>query len=199
MILAAGKGDTVAVKELLDQGANVNAKEKDGRTAIMDAAYNGHADTVKLLLDRGADLSLKKTDGADAMALSGNHKDIVELFKTVDVVVAAAGTGDNEKLKDLLAKGAPLNARDRSGHTALTEAAWNGHTDTIKLLLEKGADPNIRKADGATAVALASGQKHQDIVDILNEAITRGPQAGASPVAAANKTSTSPSPVPSKK
>src|ERR1700704_243848 len=54
------KGDTAAVKALLDRGVNANTKDPDGRTPLSEAAYYGHTEIAKLLLDHGADVFAKK-------------------------------------------------------------------------------------------------------------------------------------------
>ena len=51
---AADYGNVAMVRQLLDQGANINARDKHGDTALMAAAFEGHADVVKLLLEKGA-------------------------------------------------------------------------------------------------------------------------------------------------
>ena len=49
---------------LLDNGADVNAQQKEGGTALWNATRQGYVDMVKLLLDRGADVRVKVKDGA---------------------------------------------------------------------------------------------------------------------------------------
>ncbi|NQS99984.1 MAG: ankyrin repeat domain-containing protein [Candidatus Omnitrophica bacterium] len=66
LIEAARVGDTVKVKQLLKQGADVNAKDKDGWTALIEAAAKGHTDTVKALIDAGADVNAKDKYGETA-------------------------------------------------------------------------------------------------------------------------------------
>jgi len=67
LIEAARVGDTVKVKQLLKQGADVNAKDKDGWTALIEAAAKGHTDTVKALIDAGADVNAKDKYGETAL------------------------------------------------------------------------------------------------------------------------------------
>jgi ankyrin repeat protein len=177
LLQAAAGGDTPAVKDLLVKGLNVNLKAADGRTPLTEAAYAGHLDTIRVLLDHGADLSAKKRDGESAITLGARHSDVSELFKNVGVLVEAASSGNTPVVKELIAKGIPLNGLDQYGHTALTEACWNGRTDTVKLLLEKGADANIKKSDGETPLSLAAGQKHEAIVALLNEAMVKRSKA----------------------
>jgi len=71
-----------AVRLLLDNGANVNGKSKDGQTALVAAAYEGHAATVKLLLLRGADPSVQ-WEGLTALewARQQQHSEIINLLE----------------------------------------------------------------------------------------------------------------------
>jgi uncharacterized protein len=57
LFLAAGEGKLEVVRYLLDEGADVNAREALGNTALMEAAYFGHIDILKELLLRGADIN----------------------------------------------------------------------------------------------------------------------------------------------
>ena len=53
----ASKGDVNAIKELLEEGADVNASDYDGRTALHLAASEGHGHVVELLLNNGANVN----------------------------------------------------------------------------------------------------------------------------------------------
>jgi len=173
MLEMAAKGDTAAVKDLLDKGVDVNMRGLDRNTPIMEAAFAGHLETVKLLLNNGADLSAQKNDGATVVTLDGGHAEIGALFKDVASLVNASSRGDNKVIEELISKGTPVNGLDQFGHSALSEAAWNGRTQTVKLLLDKGANPNIKKSDGQSPLELATGQGHKEIVALLNEAIAK--------------------------
>ena len=63
LMIAAQKGSVDAVKELLSQGAKVNAQNNNGCTALHWAARNGHTEVVLALLEAGADASLKDKNG----------------------------------------------------------------------------------------------------------------------------------------
>lgn len=58
---AARKGDAAAVRQLLDEGVDVNTKFRYGATALFYACDHGHVEVVRVLLDKGADMSLKDT------------------------------------------------------------------------------------------------------------------------------------------
>jgi len=67
----------------------------------------------------------------------------------------AASQGHTTSVQDLVAKGAPLEAKDKNGRTPLMLAAQHGHVATVRFLLEKGADAASRDQSGATAWVLA--------------------------------------------
>ena len=67
---AAKKGDTDRVQALLKAGAELEAKDRDGRTALMLAAQYGRTDTVRLLLARGANAGARDRRGWNAYMLA---------------------------------------------------------------------------------------------------------------------------------
>ena len=80
----------------------------------------------------------------------------------------AAREGDIEGIKQCLAAGTPVNAREpQSGSTPLNTAALFGQTEVAVLLLEKGADVTIANNDGNTALHLASFFARPDLVELL--------------------------------
>ena len=79
-MLAAFRGDTAAVLDLLERGADVNARDRDGDTALMFAAFRGHALIVALLLQYGASVYARARNGwtAKKAAQSGLHQQIAD-------------------------------------------------------------------------------------------------------------------------
>lgn len=75
LMLAAFRGDAAAVVNLLEGGAEVNARDRDGDTALMFAAFRGHALVVALLLQYGANVRARARNGwtAKKAAQSGLH------------------------------------------------------------------------------------------------------------------------------
>ena len=69
-------------------GADVNAKDPDGRTALYWASRNGHTDCVKLLIEAKADVNAKDSDGRTALywASCKGHTDCVKLLKEAGAV-----------------------------------------------------------------------------------------------------------------
>lgn len=82
-------------------------------------------------------------------------------------MLAAAASGNNAKVQELLDKGIGVNMLGSNHNTPIMEAAYAGHVDTVKLLLNHGADLSIKKGDGATPMALAG--THKEIVDLFKD------------------------------
>src|SRR5216683_3513030 len=125
MITAAYQGDVKAAIAQLDKGADVNARDCDGDTALMLAAERGHIELVKVLLKNGADVNAANLNGETA------------LMRAAENDRAAA-------VKILLAHHADGNAGDVINCTPLMRAAYRGHVDVVKELLAYGADANAR-------------------------------------------------------
>jgi len=84
IIEASGCGDTVLVKELINSGADIEAKtkEKCWRTPLICASRNGAIDTVKLLLEKGADVEAKSKYNNTSLVLASycGHPNVVKLL-----------------------------------------------------------------------------------------------------------------------
>lgn len=91
-MLAAFRGNTAAVINLLERGADVNARDKDGDTALMFAAYKGHALIVSLLLQYGANVYARARNGwtAKKAAQAALHQQIAEALQHAETGGAAA-------------------------------------------------------------------------------------------------------------
>ena len=68
---AALNGKTEAAKLLIEKGADVNARNRDGTTPLHSAAFLGRIETVKLLLENGADTTLRSNDGTIPTDVAG--------------------------------------------------------------------------------------------------------------------------------
>ncbi|WP_163541485.1 ankyrin repeat domain-containing protein [Occultella kanbiaonis] len=77
----ARAGSTDELLEFLDHGLDVDARDADGNTALMLAAYHGHGPAVAALIERGADADLR--NNRDQSPIAG------ALFKGEDEIVAA--------------------------------------------------------------------------------------------------------------
>lgn len=116
---AAGGGDVVAIKKALNQGISVNAKDKDGVTAIMLAASEGKLAAVQALVKAGADVNAATKDGLTPL-------------------MSAAFSGSAAIVKLLLAEGANKAANTAKGLTAADIAVQAKKPDIVKLLASSG-------------------------------------------------------------
>src|ERR1044071_803798 len=91
LMLAAFRGNAAAVINLLERGADVNARDRDGDTALMFAAYRGHGLVVALLLQYGANVYARARNGwtAKKAALSGLHEQIADRLQRAETESAS--------------------------------------------------------------------------------------------------------------
>lgn len=185
LTVAVGTDQPGSFKWLLANGANMNADNGDGSTALGAAAFLGRAEMAEILIGAGADTSIRNDSGQSALDIArldwatteyiaamlqlpvdratveaGRAKIIAMLGGTSGYAwEALAGLivgGDTAALKEVLGKGADPNARDPgNGTTALILAAFLGQVDIAKMLLVAGADLNGMNNDGATALSVA--------------------------------------------
>jgi len=145
-------GDKAAVSELIAKGADVNAKNNYGWTALSHAARAGNAQLVKLLLEHGADVNSRDQSGWTPL-------------------MRAAMKGHVDVVRVLLEHGAEVNVREKGeAWTALHWAAARGHTEVVKLLLSHGADYSLKTEDGMTPLMLAMKEGNDKVVQALEQA-----------------------------
>jgi len=130
---AAADGDIEQVKNLIAQGADVNASEGHEKwtpwTPLLAAAGRGHAQVVKLLLENGA-----KVDVGDSMGFTPLHHAIFN--------------EDEETLRMLISGGADVNKRPNKGDDPpLFYAVWQFHA-VVKTLIDAGANVNAEGVGG---------------------------------------------------
>jgi ankyrin repeat protein len=92
---AVKAGDSQALGALLDAGADVNARDEHGQTALMNAARDGHTDVVRLLISRGADLNhtAKYNLSAVMLAVVNGRDAIVGILADAGADLTIQGSG----------------------------------------------------------------------------------------------------------
>ena len=177
---AARRSDAAAVRTALRAGANPNAAQGDGLTALHLAAEKGSLEVTRLLIDAKANVEARSRIGGYTplhVAAQNAHAPVVTALLaagasprattttggSTPLHLAAKALNGEAAVRALLDKGADVNAREGSaGQTPLMFAAAYGRTATVRELMRGGAD-----------AALAT-----EAVDVLRQvAIDRAAQA----------------------
>ena len=118
--LAAGVGNLARVRSLVEQGADVDAKDELGWTPLHWAASLGRTETVEFLAAKGANVNARDNRGNTPLhdAAAAGHRDMTEL---------------------LIGKGADTAPRDKQGWTPLMYAEQRRHSEVAELLRKHGA------------------------------------------------------------
>jgi len=178
------------VKELVDRGEPLNARDQNGRTPLMHAVLLREVEVARLLLERDANPNLADNEGDFPLHASLRWADraLAELMldhcarpdlpnnKGITPLHMAAGAGAAPLVTRLMNQLAPLDAQDRKGATPLHMAALNNRPAATRALLRGGPDLEIRLGDGRTALHVAVQERAHGIIELLMA-------AGADPTA----------------
>ena len=157
---------------LIEAGAELDARDRLGHTALQTAVWKGEAGVFEILLAAGA------SPGQSGGWTVFHYAEMGEKHECVAALAAA---------------GLDPNGRDRDGRTALLLASWRGRDAMIQALLAARADPDLADADGLAplhAAARISGELGEDCVALLLEAgadPNATDRAGETPLDAARK------------
>lgn len=180
----AGAGDFPAVKQLVGYGADFDAKDDRGQTALHEACSEGHKNIARLLLDKGCGIT-QDDDGLTALheAARGGHEAVARLLlKNGEGVIdlqnmegetalqMATSRGQRSVARLLLDWNADLTKRNNLGWSALSLAAKNGDQNLVKLFVKNGADINEPDNYGQTALFAAVSEGHDNVVKYLLDA-----------------------------
>ena len=182
---AVWRGEAAVMESLLRNKVEVEAKGKDGYTALHLAARSGCDSAVEFLIRQlRAERNAESGDGKTALqlAIAGGHN------STVDLLIRQLGTemdaegkdgrnalhfacaGGHSSAVELLIRelGAEVNAESGDGKMALHFACAGGHDSAVELLIrELGAEVSAESGDGKTALQLAIAGGHDSTVELL--------------------------------
>ena len=172
---AVTTAQTKAVELLLQQGADINGRNRDDNTALHLAAVFGRAEIAKVLLENGADLQARNDDGAtpaDILSLDWETTAFIGGLIGIETGkghIAAMKAGRSEIAKLFGVDGTFKEAGTFSPQR-LSEAAFTGDVAAMKQALVDGADPNTKDPQsGATLLANAAVMGHTKVVALLLE------------------------------
>ena len=175
-----------SVQLLIDSGADVNAKDERGNTALIYATEARPAINLavtEMLVKAGADVNTTGEDGMTALMYAAMHDDprVVKRLLEAQADVAARDAkgwtalmhatrkdrGHAAIIELLIAAGAEVNAAHKRGGTALSSACYNGHVGAVERLLDAGSKVNVKDQGGWTPLICACFNGHAPIVKRL--------------------------------
>lgn len=168
---AVSAEDGSAIRILLSYGASPLMQDMYGRTPLHEAAESSGTDIITMLRTAGANpmsrdaygktpLSLAFSRSAEIInAVLDNNTVIADSDGNTPIHIAVEENADASILESLIARGYPLNNRNRNGVTALHLALKNGDETAMRVLLAAGADPFITDAEGDSVASVILGEK----------------------------------------
>lgn len=185
--LAAHEGQVAEINRLIATGADLNVRDRVGRTPAHVAAFASHDAAVEALANGGADMNALENSVYDVLTIAavaddpdmvslamtlGNKADLITSVYDGTALIAAAHLGHHDVVARLVAGGAPLDHVNNLGWTALIEAVVLGdggadHIKTVEILVKAGADKSIPDRDGVTPLQHAMSRGYAEMVSIL--------------------------------
>ncbi|MFU2059957.1 ankyrin repeat domain-containing protein [Avibacterium volantium] len=154
LFTAAAEGNIEQLRLLLENGADINARDKGKRTPILIAAQNKQYDAVRWLASNGADINTQDNKCFNPFIQGCIHNDLTLVKLMVEL-------------------GCDLTCLTRFGGNGLTPAAEKGHEEIVRFLLENtDINVNLTNTVGWTALIEAiilndGGEKMQRIIRLL--------------------------------
>jgi ankyrin repeat protein len=185
LVDAVERNDPEAVVALLSDGADVNATQPDGATALHWAAHWDAVDSARRLLEAGGAVNAVNDLGVAPLAIAcrnGSARMVDTLLaggadaRTAEpsgetALMTCARTGSAQAVEQLLSGGAVPNASERaSGQTALMWAVAGRHTAAARALVEAGADLDVRSHGQFTPLLFAARAGALEAARLLVEA-----------------------------
>jgi ankyrin repeat protein len=152
---------------LINHGANVNAKDKFGRTPLSIAAGTANSEAVGFWLAHKSNVNVADMDGMTPL---------MQAAYSVELEIGHVCCPDC--VEQLIAHGADINATDLDGNTALMLVCRvnaftkdDAQVEIARTLLEHGANAGATNKRGKTALDIAREEKHHGLVLLLNDAV----------------------------
>lgn len=183
---AASAGNADDVRRLLEAGANLEARDAEGRTPLLAAVRERQTATALALIDAGANVNAKDAINDSAYLLAGASGQLEILRSTLQhgadlrstnryggtALIPAAERGHVEVVRTLIDAGVAVDHVNNLGWTALLEAIILGdggpaHVSIVKLLIDAGADVNLADGDDVTPLQHARQRRQSENIRLL--------------------------------
>ena len=187
---AADKGEVAQIERLATAGADLNARDGHGRTALHVATFARQREAIRALVKAGASIDLLEADRYDGvtiasvaddeetlrllLSLGASAKQITSRYDGT-ALIAAAHLGHDGVVRQLIAAGAPLDHVNNLHWTAVIESIVLGnggprHQETLRALIAAGANLQLTDRQGHTPLQLARSHGHPEMIRMLEQA-----------------------------
>lgn len=189
-LLAAAEGGRGAdVARLIASGADLDARDIQGRTALLLAVAGNHVEVARALLAAGASPNAQAANRDTPWLLAGalGRSEIVAAMLPLkpdltirnryggNALIPACERAHVDTVKLLLGSGIDLDHVNDLGWTCLLEIVILGdggprHQAVARLVLEAGANPNLADKDGVTPLAHARSRGQREVARLIEQA-----------------------------
>ncbi len=188
MFEAARTNDVARIEALIAEGAEIDAVDENGRTALLIATHRNNIEAATVLIDAGADVN-RKDNIEDSPFLYAGAEGRLEILRLMlkagadlastnryggTALIPAAHHGHVETVRELLQTKIDIDHINKLGWTALLEAVILGdgsptYVEIVRLLVDAGADMTIADRDGVTPLAHAVARRQDAVERLLRE------------------------------
>jgi len=167
---ATGANHVDTVSFLIQQGSNVNAKNRDGGTPLHTAAFFGLDELGTLLIENGADINARNNQGAtvmDTLMLDWKTTEFFAGMMKLELDREMVETGRGKLVELLRQRGVDTGVSDPGSSSDIWTVAGTGNIEAVKQHLSKGVEVDAKNKDGATALHVAAILGHDEIAEFL--------------------------------
>ena len=172
LVTTIRNADAEVVCKLIRNGSDVDARDAEGNTPLILAAFYANPKCVALLLEKGADANAANKAGVTALIRAATNYEKTRLLvsaganvrvRTADLgntplILAARRAGNSRTVKLLLERGADATERNTAGISPISTGAASGDLETVRLLLDAGAKADdLRKSKDPRAADISGG------------------------------------------
>lgn len=189
LLTAAALGDAAAVREAVTEGADLEARDSQRRTALLLAAAADHVEVAEILVSAGADPNAQDAQQDTPWLVTGVTGSVAMMRALLPAkpdltirnryggisLIPACERGHVDYVREVLKTGIKVDHVNNLGWTGLLEAVILGdgsepYQEIVKLLLAAGADPELADKDGVTALQHAETKGQTEVARILRAA-----------------------------
>ncbi|KAM0463140.1 hypothetical protein ACHAPV_003266 [Trichoderma viride] len=178
---AATIGDIQQIAGFLTQGANINGRNENSKTALQCAILNDQEDASRLLLASGASISGSGWSDIPPLFLAASvgslntAKMLIEKGASIDektewgesYFVGVVSSGNMEGIRFLLKQGCSAKTENISGEAVIVKAVQGKNMKLVELLLEFGASLTSTDLSGRSLLAVALDKKNHEMAELL--------------------------------